>query len=268
MADTPKIKIKAGPLVSDIRSGMKESEFKKKYGLCHKSLDRVLGKLTAAGLLTESEVRAWKGIGTAEDSICRLPLESALWHCPSCNAPQAEEKDECPVCGVIVRKLSARREHEVNPSEGLSNDSSPRKKWHAVMFSLIVFTGLGIGLIWWAKHRVSDQRHFAETTPVSSDVAVTHHQPPSEEPDSGILPPEDSQALDTALAPQEFSEPPFYNSGSGTQWDSANPDRNAPQPSRNYGTGVLRQFSSKDFKEEVVEASRTYPVVVQFYSNT
>jgi len=35
-----------------------------------------------------------------------------------------------------------------------------------------------------------------------------------------------------------------------------------------YVTGVLRQFGSGDFKKEVVEASKTYPVLFQFYSNT
>jgi hypothetical protein len=41
----------------------------------------------------------------------------------------------------------------------------------------------------------------------------------------------------------------------------------APETSR-YVTGVLRQFGSGDFKKEVVEASKTYPVLFQFYSHT
>jgi thioredoxin-like negative regulator of GroEL len=45
------------------------------------------------------------------------------------------------------------------------------------------------------------------------------------------------------------------------------PERSSVETTK-YVTGVLRQFTSNDFKKEVVEASKTLPVVFQFYSDT
>jgi hypothetical protein len=41
-----------------------------------------------------------------------------------------------------------------------------------------------------------------------------------------------------------------------------------PAASTKYVTGVLRQFNSGNFKAEVVEASKMYPVLFQFYRDT
>ncbi len=161
MSDKPKTKIKASEIVSDIRSGMSEPELKQKYGLRQKSLEQALGKLSAAGLLTDIEIQKWNKSNENYDLRPRPEVRIPQWRCPSCNAPQPEEKDECPVCGVVIKKLLSHREHDFYMPPTSETSTSQGKGWLAVVASIIVFAIVGTGFLWWSKHRATEKTRVA-----------------------------------------------------------------------------------------------------------
>ncbi len=57
MPESGKRKLSAKQILADIRSGMDASELKHKHGLSDKSFGYVLRQLSAAGVLTEDEMR-------------------------------------------------------------------------------------------------------------------------------------------------------------------------------------------------------------------
>ncbi|MBI5251890.1 MAG: hypothetical protein HY912_20555 [Desulfomonile tiedjei] len=283
MPGTTKHKISASRMVCDILSGMNESELKLKYGLRDNSIDQVLSKLVAAGKLTETEIRTWRKSNEDRGPVPQVRAGISNWRCPSCNAPQLEEPDECPVCGVVIKKLLSRREHGENIPPTIEQSSSLGKAWLIAVASIIAFAIVGTGLIWWSKHRAEHKPGITalSTKPQPSGVANTERYSDqvsseqegtwdtlsSEKPDGGAsdmdsspgsrFPPDRTSRGDS---PSRQTEKP---SGSQTS-----PHREKEPPSDKYRTGVLRQFTSKDFKEEVAEASKTFPVVFQFFSST
>ncbi len=60
----------------------------------------------------------------------------------------------------------------------------------------------------------------------------------------------------------------FKEEGAGSRQPVASLPAPPPPAKNDYATGELRRFTSGNFKKEVVEASRTYPVIFQFYSDT
>lgn len=284
MTGTTKRKIGANKIVADIRSGMSEAELKSKYGLCHNSLKQVLDKLTEAGRLTENELRTWSKSeeNYKPDPRPEIPA-SRSWRCPSCDATLPEEPEECPRCGVVLRKLMARRDHEEHPPPSVWTEPVQEKSWSTFVVSLIVLAIVGTGLILWSKHRGAEQTRTAALNlryQMSPGVSVGDDSQQSQsqtyEPSSESFP-QGRDAADSAvdlspssIVPGEPSRESVTSSNEeGRPATSQGQDSRTKEPaSSKYRTGVLRQFSTKDFKEEVVEASKAYPVIMQFYSST
>ena len=108
MTDPVKRKLSAKQILADIRSGMDAPALKKEHSLSDKSFEYVLRQLSAAGLLTQDELRRLEPrSGSAKPS--REPPAWPQWRCPACNAPQAAAVPECPACGVVVAKFVARQ---------------------------------------------------------------------------------------------------------------------------------------------------------------
>ena len=275
MNDKPKTRIKASQIVSDIRSGVSEPELKQKYGLSDKSLEQVLGKLAAAGLLTDIEIQKWNKPHENYDPGPRPEVRIPQWRCPSCNAPQPEEKDECPVCGVVIKKLLSHREHDYFDAPTSETITSQGKGWLAVIASIIVFAIVGTGLLWWSKHRATEKTRIAGLplklkTLDRTEAAQNAYQSSSgqDEPSNSLSSEgTDSGASNLDLSPGSTPPQETTSDTRARSKEDSRPKEKEPVSSK-YRTGVLRQFSSRDFKEEVVEASKTYPVIFQFYSST
>lgn len=279
MTDPVKRKVSAKEILTDIRSGMDTSELKRKYGLSDKSLAYVCNKLAAAGALTDKEGRRL-GPPLESPEAPHEPPAPAQWRCPACNAPQPVEMDECPACGVVVARFIERREqrdHAASIAPRFTRDAEPGggRGWTSFILSIVVLALIGGALLIWSTHRANEKSKIAALEVIaqpSEEVESESAQPqetaddlqsPStdytelkieDEQGESLTPPEPLVAL-----PQESSTP------------KAEPPNETPAPvpaTPKYVTGVLRQFGSADFKKEVVEASKTYPVLFQFYSNT
>jgi hypothetical protein len=279
MTDPAKRKLSAKQVLADIRSGMDAPALKREHSLSDKSFEYVLKQLSARGLLTPDEMRR---LGPRSSSPERPPKPStaAQWRCPACNTPQPVEVPECPACGVVVAKFAERqdqRDHESRfaPRFTRDPDAGGSKGWASVISSIVIMALIGGGLLIWSAHRATEKASIASlgiTTESTQQAESEADQPADTSEDlarvgkeysdlkiedgqeKSLTPPEPIVAL-----PQEHSapkaEPPE---------ESPNP---VPEPPK-YVTGVLRRFGSGDFKREVVEASKTYPVLFQFYSNT
>ncbi len=121
MADRGKQKISANQILADIRSGMADALLKEKYGLSDKGLDSVYTKLIKAGYLPEEEVPARGAPKVKQDQASGENSPVLPWECPSCHTPQASERKECPVCGIVVAKLNARQQGEPALGAGAGN---------------------------------------------------------------------------------------------------------------------------------------------------
>jgi hypothetical protein len=269
MIVSPKPKIKAREIVADIRSGIEEVQLQQKYGLSHESVDQVLSKLCGAGLLTETEIHEWRKSCKRIELPRHVGSDSGVWRCPSCNSPQPEEMDECPICGVVVRKVLSRRElNDYRPAnvetkaQGLS--------WSALVMSIIVFVTAGTGLLWWAKHRSphnSDIIAMGLNAGKSSgpDASGSSYEDVKEPSDGGDEMGDASSITNLSESASQLEQSPDIRI---PQTKQSLPEKQIEPVSTKYRTGILRQFTSRDFQEEVVEASKTYPVLFQFYSNT
>lgn len=273
MTDTEKRKLSAKKLLSDIRSGMDDSGLKLKYDLSDKGLESVCMRLTAAGLLTEDEIRLLKPRQSSRETFREIP-KGAQWRCPACNAPQAAELPECPVCGVVAAKFVARQGSGAAYRASRDVGPSDRTGWMPVITSIVVFALVGGALLVWSSHRAK------ETSKISAlDTGTQSFQPVESEVDQPQENSGDSESTSKDYTEvliddsQESMVPPApvdVIPQEAPQRTVAVPREQAPPPLERseYVTGVLRQFSSRDFKKEVVEASKTYPVLFQFYSET
>jgi hypothetical protein len=272
----PKRKISAKQIVADIRSGMNEPEIKKRYELSDDALKKVFSRLTAAGLLTEDEIPR-RSEATVDAAQLSHREEDSSWRCPSCGAAQAKAVEECPECGVIVEKFLARQKLGEHIPIAVARDDV-RGGWTGVVASIVVCIIAGAVLVLWSMHRAKEKAYI----PVKISKPQTFreiqasgdsHQSEGREDETAIASYPESETENTA----SDSEPVSGSAGAPEQ-SSKSPaasKENSPLPQENrvpsgdkYRTGVLREFSSKDFKEEVVEASKTYPVVFQFYSSS
>lgn len=278
MTDPGKRKLSAKEILKDIRSGMDSSGLKHKYGLSDKSLQSVYRQLLAAGALTEHEVQRLGPGDRSSESSHEVP-KAPQWQCPACSAPLAAEVPECPVCGVVVAKFVARQEQAEHDSVVAfrfagDSDLGGGKGWMPVIASIVVLALVGGALLVWSTHRSNENPRIAavgaqpeslqevrseadqarETNGEPETTSIDDPEVTPEEPGGTMVPPDPIVAV-----PQEpFSRPvePPRETGS------------TPPKTAEYLTGVLRQFASGDFKREVVEASKTYPVLFQFYSET
>lgn len=282
MTDTEKKTLSAKKILSDIRSGMDDSGLKLKYDLSDKALDTVCRRLVAAGALTEQEIRRLKRLRGSPEPPPQIP-EAIQWRCPACNVPQAAEMPECPACGIVVAKFTGRQERERRTSAIASKglrDAGPRDRtgWTPVVLSVLVFAAVGGALLVWSTHKAKEPPKISTPDQVaqSFEEVGTEAEPPAEP--SGATENESKDYTELEVeASQETMAPPAPVVAIPQETPDrmvAVPREKAPPPTPprseqpEYVTGVLRQFSSGNFKKEVVEASKTYPVLFQFYSET
>jgi hypothetical protein len=277
VTESGKRKLSAKEILADIRSGMDAAELKRKYGLSDNSFGYVLKQLSTAGLLTENEIRRLQSRHGSSQTPHEMP--EPQWRCPACRAPQAAEVRECPACGVVVAKFVARQVEEdrlssVSPRFTRAADPGGGKGWASVILSIVIFAVIGGAVLLWSSHRATGKSKIAAldlTTQSFQEVESDADQPQenyndleSTGTDSSEVKIKDGREINLApgrivAVPKEPAAPKVARPR-----ESATP---APETPR-YVTGVLRQFRSGDFKKEVVEASKTYPVLFQFYSNT
>jgi uncharacterized Zn finger protein (UPF0148 family) len=98
-----KVKIDARDVVKDIRDGLDDAALMTKYRLSGTGLQSLFSKLTEAGLLKRADLD--KRMLNFEKTV-----ELTIVKCPSCGMPQFSAFDECPQCGVIVKKYLEGRE--------------------------------------------------------------------------------------------------------------------------------------------------------------
>jgi len=111
MATTEKRRISAKQLLSDIRSGMDGGQLKQEHGLSDGSLEKVLRKLSSAGLLTEIKMQSLLvSPTTLGDATSQAVHTATLQKCPACDARLTSDSPECPVCGVVFAKFTSSRE--------------------------------------------------------------------------------------------------------------------------------------------------------------
>ncbi|MGO9569718.1 MAG: hypothetical protein ACLP5H_19475 [Desulfomonilaceae bacterium] len=94
-----KPRLSAKEILADIRAGMDDAALMGKYDLSAQGLQSALTKLVAAGVMKQAEL---DDRGISQEQTVNLP-----WKCPACGKPQPKEFEECPQCGVIVRKLNS-----------------------------------------------------------------------------------------------------------------------------------------------------------------
>ncbi len=286
MTDPPKRKLSAKQVVEDIRSGMDGSGLKRKYDLSDKALQSLCTKLLAAGALTENEISRLMPLRDRAKESHQAPAKT-LWHCPACNTPQTTEMSECPACGVIVEKFVARSErddHVLSSATPVSQDTARRDRtsWMPLIISIVVFVIAGSCLLLWSTHKASE---ISEVDVETESVQVADTEADQTQEDSGeelgSTPKSYSEVEigdskeDIVLLqpppvaiPQENREPAVAVPRPQERIPAPREETSPPPEKPLYITGVLRRFSSSDFKKEVVEASKTYPVLFQFYSQT
>jgi hypothetical protein len=278
VTESGKRKLSAKQILADIRSGMDASDLKRKYGLSENSFGYAIKQLSTTGVLTEAEKRRLAPTpGSSKPS--HEPPRAPEWRCPACNAPQAAEASECPACGVVVAKFVERQEQRdhlssVSPRFPRAADPGGGKGWMQVVWSIVVFAFIGGAVLIWSAHRAKEAPKIAgldlrtQTFQEVEGEADQLQEDSSDLESSGIDPSEvkieDGEGRN--LSPERIvaipKEPAAPKVALPRETATAAPE--TPQ----YVTGVLRQFGSGDFKKEVVEASKTYPVLFQFYSNT
>lgn len=264
MADRERRKLSAKQILSDIRSGVDRAELKRKYGLSDKSLQSVRRQLLDKGLLTEQEfARLNPPVAESPPETSRAVPNLPRWRCPACQTAQPSTMSECPACGVVVAKFLARGGHgygDTRPPGGATGReaSGGSSGWSYVAASIAVLALVGGALVWWSHIR-SDQKAktAALTVQKYQSSQRTQAQPPGRKSHENTT--ESADALD--VTEESATEPP-YDGG------SVEPVQKPVGQSAEYTTGTLRKFTSADFKREVVEASKTYPVIFQFYSDS
>lgn len=284
MADTGKRKISAKEIVVDIRSGMDDAQLQRKYGLSDEALESVFDKLMNAGAITESEIRNRVASASHERPEDREGSHAKGTLCPSCNASVPSGSDECPVCGIVLSKfVPSQAETNTSPVEfaHLTHaESEASSRWLSVGLSLVVLALVGVSVVIWAMHRDKQKLQDVLTdTPQALEQAGspadTSEEAPSEEtpavnkdPDEPTTGDVDEPAPEAGgLQPvEEIKEEPKKQTTHSRPTAQTLPV--PPSDKGAYVTGELRRFTARDFKKEVVEASRTYPVIFQFYSDT
>lgn len=285
MNDPGKRKLSAKQILADIRSGMGGSGLKRKYDLSDKALESVCKKLAAAGALTEQEVRRLRTLPGSPDVSPDIP-EPHRWRCPACNTPQAGEMPECPVCGVVVEKFVARQgqaNHVVSAASRDSQDSGPSERtgWMPIIISIVVFAMAGSCLLLWSTHKSKEAHEISDVDveAQSPQLAVTEADRTREDISHLESTDKDYSEVDIGDAKDiVLFQPPVVTTPQKKperavaipreQTPTPREETSTPPEKPQYVTGVLRQFSSHDFKKEVVEASKTHPVLFQFYSQT
>jgi hypothetical protein len=160
--------------------------------------------------------------------------------------------------------------------------------WTHVIAAIVVFALIGGGIVFWSTHRAKDTPRIAQLgqrAGSSHDVRSEADQPQENGRDleTTSIDPAEVNTADTSggmVSPDQMAaarqepllpmvDPPAPTVEPPPPEVQPPPETGSTPPGApKYVTGVLRQFSSNDFKKEVVEASKTYPVLFQFYSDT
>ncbi len=284
MSDSGKKSVSAKEILADIRSGMDGSALKLKYGLSDKSLDKVYLKLNQAGVLKKHEKRL-RDSSSAPTPTHFRDQRRAEWKCPACGKTQTSEVAECPVCGIVVAKYVRREAKQTSgptvSSVSVSGAESRGRNWTAVVASIVVLGLLGASILLWSGHRGHGKTEMASVEVNSEPLGEVQIQ--KDRPDEATA---DRQTTSIALPEDKIEDPPRSEAAfqplvsspldpapikvlPPQKKESPPKEEATPEPgSSSYVTGVLRQFHARDFKTEVVEASKTYPVVFQFYGDT
>jgi len=296
MADSEKRKVSAKQIVTDIRAGMDRTQLKRKYGLSDTALETVLRKLVAKGALSEVELRNRGLTSPSETEPVQGTAHGYLWYCPACHQGQEREYDECPACGVVVAKFLARQKGE-GPVERPSvetmdyREPSAASSWTPVVLSVVGVLVLGAVLLIWSQHRAGERANVVPVGPkgtyqkalgAARDLRATRPEAPTQEVESSIFAETEAgeqNATDNAeQIPLPEPSAPIKITERLPSRDVREPTAEPPRPAttrpeprpaqKTYATGTLRLFTAGDFKQEVVEASKVYPVLFQFYSDT
>jgi hypothetical protein len=284
MADTGKRRISAKQIVADIRSGMDDAWLRRQYGLSEKALESIYGKLIDAGALSQSELRNRPAPATERSRSSMKKNRDEEPRCPSCSASMTSGLGECPVCGIVLSKFVPGRAEggsvSVEQVEDSLADSRRPNRWVSIGVSIVVLAVLGVALVIWAAHREKQKWRIVTGDPVQvikendsptdiSDEVADEDQPVAINKNNGAL---TRKSGETWVAEREPEAPEEIREGPEQQIArSPQPIQTLPIPpadNSEYVTGELRRFTSGDFKKQVVEASRTYPVIFQFYSDT
>jgi hypothetical protein len=92
-----KVKLDARKVLKDIWSGLDDAALMTKYRLSVTGLQSLLSKLSEIGLIKRADL-------DKRNPNLEKTVELTMVKCPSCGMPQFSAFDECPQCGVIVKK--------------------------------------------------------------------------------------------------------------------------------------------------------------------
>ena len=134
----------AKQIVSEIKSGVDDDEIKLKYNLTTKDLQILFDKLLQAGLVTQAELEQRPacfadkfdldlgdegpvdaGVSLSESTSDTHRAEDLVdnsWECPACGKHQTTSFDECPKCGVIVRKYLEKQARERKKTDSIPSE--------------------------------------------------------------------------------------------------------------------------------------------------
>jgi uncharacterized Zn finger protein (UPF0148 family) len=105
-----KVKLDAREVLKDIRDGLDDAALMTKYRLSVTGLQSVLSKLLEIGLVKRADL-------DKRNPSLEKTVELTTVKYPSCGMPQFSAFDECPHCGVIVKKyLEARQPPKSQPT--------------------------------------------------------------------------------------------------------------------------------------------------------
>jgi hypothetical protein len=282
MNNSGKIKLKGKQIASDIRAGMDPHGIKRKYGLSDKVLASVCRKLLDAGLLSKQEMHHFVAESLASSGPPPLSPEPSQshWQCPACQAVQSSEVSECPRCGVIVAKYTARQVAAndvpmMTYTPGLAGEAIGANKWAYVIVSIVVLALIGVTIVVWSTRRsnpeakiltLSETKHNPAEE-ISQETDSSEPISPEDQNSSPVDSPIESENPETTkIDPRQLqTQPELPRVTTRPSPVSIYPGSDEPIQG---DTGDLRRFTSRDFKKEVVEASKTVPVIFQFYSDT
>lgn len=280
MADAGKLRISSKQIVEHIRSGKDDEWLRQEYGLSEKGLESVYKKLVDAGALSEAEVPNRNASGTSHAGASPDTQRFQESRCPSCNAAMPSQADECPVCGIVVAKFVPGL-IDVDPVHiGRDSDSQELGRWAFIGLSVLVMAALGVGLIFWSTHQAKEMPQIVapdtsgavaeEVRDDTSEESPGQEKPLEVEPGTATALGESHEGMEETgpLESEREAREEIKEQGAGSRQPVASVPAPQPPAKSNYVTGELRRFTSSNFKKEVVEASRTYPVIFQFYSDT
>ncbi len=262
MTNTQKRTISAAQLTADIRGGMRKDELMRKYGLSEKQLQTVLKKLRAKQSAKKSVGGSPPEHTTPATQVPRDPAPRMVWQCPACSCRQPQACEECPSCGIVVAKFTANQPNESSRSDAtrflaeapaVSESSSWVAGWvSSVLVSVVALSILGYAIMKWLDYW---DKTSGRTDPMESEYAVgVAEQPSRQSRGAGMNRPP------RRIAAVEHSEDSGDDGG-----DSEDPESSEETE---YSTGFVQEFTVANFQEAVMEASKSVPVLVEFYADT